>query len=83
MIWPDWWSWELELTPHLRKRMLDRSFSEIELRLMLEIATRFHDNHEEGRYLIETTHGGRCWSVIVEPSATDQTLIVVTAYPID
>ena len=22
--WPDWWDWELELSPHLLKRMTDR-----------------------------------------------------------
>ena len=26
--WPTWWAWELELTPHLFKRMEDRDFTE-------------------------------------------------------
>jgi hypothetical protein len=30
--WPEWWEWELELTAHLEKRMLDRDFNEIDLR---------------------------------------------------
>lgn len=34
--WPPWWQWELELTPHLLKRMVDRGFTEVELREMLE-----------------------------------------------
>jgi hypothetical protein len=32
---PDWWDWELELSPHLLKRMTDRRFTEIDLRRML------------------------------------------------
>lgn len=36
--WPDWWEWEVELTPHLERRMEDRSFSEVDLRGMLERA---------------------------------------------
>ena len=38
MEWPAWWEWELEITPHLEKRMEDRDFTEIELREMLEQA---------------------------------------------
>lgn len=30
--WPDWWEWEIDLTPHLLKRMEDRDFSEVDLR---------------------------------------------------
>jgi hypothetical protein len=83
MHWPDWWSWEIELTPHLLKRMVDRRFNEVDLRLMLDAAIGFRDNHEEGRFVIETTHEGRRWVVIVEPSPDDEVLIVVTAYPQD
>jgi hypothetical protein len=32
---PTWWEWELELTPHLQKRMEDRDFTEVDLRVML------------------------------------------------
>ncbi|MBV8678518.1 MAG: DUF4258 domain-containing protein [Planctomycetaceae bacterium] len=83
MDWPDWWSWDLELTPHLFKRMLDRRFNEVDLRLMLDAATGFRENHEEGRFVVETTHDGRPWEVIVEPSSSERVLIVVTAYPLD
>jgi hypothetical protein len=81
--WPDWWSWELELTPHLMKRMVDRQFSEVDLRPMLDGATGFRENHEEGRFVIETRHEDRKWAVIVEPDPVDEVLIVVTAYPQD
>jgi hypothetical protein len=36
MDWPEWWTWELELSPHLLRRMLDRGFSEVDLRIMME-----------------------------------------------
>ena len=39
--WPTWWDWELELSPHLLKRMVDRDFSEIEVRRMLSGASGF------------------------------------------
>jgi hypothetical protein len=42
--WPSWWSWELELSPHLLKRMVDRQFSEVDLRRMLEHAPRLRDD---------------------------------------
>jgi len=32
---PDWWSWPFILLPHDARRMEDRGFSEVELRLML------------------------------------------------
>jgi hypothetical protein len=83
MEWPDWWSWELEFTPHLLKRMVDRRFNEVDLRIMLDSATDFYENHEQGRFVVETKHNGRNWAVIVEPSPSDEVLIVVTAYPLD
>jgi len=32
---------------------MDRRFNEADLRLMLENATSYHENHEEGRWCIE------------------------------
>jgi len=56
--WPDWWDWELDCSnPHLAKRMLDRSFTETDLRDMLESATAFRPGAEAGRFIIETSHG--------------------------
>ncbi len=81
--WPVWWSWELELSPHLLKRMTDRGFTEVDLRLMPENATGYHENHEPGRWAIETEHAGRDWEVIVEPLPDEQILVVVTAYPVE
>jgi hypothetical protein len=83
MDWPDWWSWDIELTVHILKRMVDRRFNETDLRLMLENATGFEENHEQGRYVIETHHEGRNWAVIVEPSPSERVLVMITAYPVD
>lgn len=80
--WPDWWSWELELSPHLFKRMTDRSFNEAELRLMLEDASGYHEDYEPGRWVVETRHAGRAWEVIVEPVPHERVLVGVTAYPV-
>ena len=78
---PDWWNWEIELTPHLVKRMEDRDFSEVDLRLMLEQAVGTRPDVVEGRHVIETALRGGPWEVIVEPDDTDQLQVVVTAYP--
>jgi len=81
--WPSWWEWDLEFTPHLLKRMIDRQFTESDLRLMLDEALGYRKNHEEGRFAIETSHDNRPWEVIVEPLLQEQVLLVITAYPVD
>lgn len=35
---PGWWVWDLELTPHVLKRMEDRGFTEVDLRRMIDDA---------------------------------------------
>ena len=78
--WPSWWSWPLELTPHLLKRMEDRGFTEVDLREMLEKATTMRPDVVAERYVIEVRHGGSPWEVIVEPDTADELLVVMTAY---
>ena len=73
---------ELELTPHLSKRMEDRDFNEVDLRLMLERASTYRRDVVEGRWTIETRHRDRAWEVIVEPDGELRLLVVVTAFPI-
>jgi hypothetical protein len=81
---PEWWDWELDLSiPHLQKRMVDRNFSETDLRTMLEDATGYHGDYEPGRYVIETRHGGCPWEIVVEPQVDDQTLMVISAWKAD
>ena len=83
MDWPEWWSWEIELSPHVLKRMVDRGFSETDLRDMLETARGYSENYEPGRYTIMTRHAEEDWEVIVEPSPAESLLIIVTAYRIE
>jgi hypothetical protein len=83
MEWPPWWEWEIELTAHVEERMVDRSFNEVDLRLMLENAVGFRPDHMEGRWIIDTLHDDRAWEVIVEPIEDEEVLVVVTAYAPD
>lgn len=62
--------------------MVDRSFSEVELREMMEVAGGYHPDVVEGRWAIETRHRRRHWEVIVEPDDAAKQLVVVTAYPV-
>ena len=80
--WPEWWDWELELSPHLLKRMGDRRFTEVDLRRMLARASRHREDVVDGRWAIETSQHGRPWEVIVEPDWERLLLVVVTAYPV-
>jgi hypothetical protein len=81
--WPEWWQWEIELTPHLFKRMEARDFSEVELRDMLERASAFRPDFAEGRWVVETRHRQRKWEVVVEPDPLDRLLVIITAYRLD
>ena len=79
--WPEWWQWELDCSnPHLAKRMLDRSFNEIDLREMLDRASAYRPDLVPGRFIIQTHHSSRVWEVIVEPDMVARSLVVVTAY---
>lgn len=76
-------SWELELTPHVLKRVVDRRFTEVDLRGMLERASGFFADVLEGRFVIQTHHSSRPWHVIIEPDGDDRLLVIVTAYPVE
>jgi hypothetical protein len=80
--WPAWWDWELELSTHALKRMIDRDFSEVDLRRMLAEATDLRADIEAGRWVAVTTHTSRPWEVILEPDESLELLVVVTAYPV-
>lgn len=81
--WPTWWNWELELSQHLLKRMIDRRFNEVDLRKMLEDATGYEANLEPDRWTIETLHADQPWHIIVEPIPSESVLLVITAYSVD
>lgn len=63
--------------------MDDRAFNEIDLRRMLEHARGHRVDILEGRFVIDATHAGIAWEVIVEPDELRQLLVVITAYPVD
>ena len=79
---PEWWQWELKLTPHVAKRMAQRGFTEIGLREMLDRYQGIRPDIEPGRFLVQTRHGHRDWEVIVEPDPQSRSLIAITAYPL-
>jgi hypothetical protein len=62
--------------------MTDRSFNETDLRLMFENATGYRADVVVGRFVVETTHLGRVWEIVVEPDVALKTLVVVTAYAV-
>jgi hypothetical protein len=79
--WPEWWDWELEFSPHLFKRMLDRDFTELDLRTMLEHARGYRPDIVEGRWVVITLYRRQTWEVIVEPDFGAKCLLIITAYP--
>jgi hypothetical protein len=62
--------------------MVDRQFSEVDLRRMLEYATGLREDTVEGRWIAEVRHGKHPWEVILEPDLDARLIVVVTAYPI-
>ena len=77
---PEWWSFELELSGHILERMLDRGFSEADLRLMFETASLVRAGRLDGRWIVETVHQREPWEIVVEPDHTQRVIVVVTAY---
>ena len=63
--------------------MLDRRFTEVDLRRMLERAGGYRVDVVDGRWVIETLHHRKDWEVIVEPDDGQKLLMVVTAYPVE
>jgi len=61
--------------------MEDRSFTELDLRAMLEAAVGYRKDVTPGRWIIEARQGRRVWEVIVEPDESLKILVVITAYP--
>ena len=63
--------------------MEDRSFDEVDLRRMMEEAKAYKKARRTGRWIIETSHLGQRWEVIVKPDYDAEILDVVTAYPVE
>lgn len=81
--WPAWWDWELEFSSHLLKRMVDRGFTEVDLRSMMERATAVRRDVDPGRWIVESKHASKPWEVVVEPDVEDRLVVVITAYSVD
>ena len=62
--------------------MLQRGFTEIDLRTMLEHAIACRPDFMEGRWIIETHLRQQSWEIVVEPDLPDGSLVVITAYPL-
>lgn len=79
--WPAWWDWELEMTPHVERRMEDRDFSEVDLlRSMLQRATSLKENVVEGWWVAASRHRGGPWEVTLEPDPDERVIVVITPY---
>lgn len=62
--------------------MEDRSFTELDLRAMLEAAVGYRKDVAPGRWSIEARRGRKAWEVIVEPDESLKILVVITAFPV-
>jgi len=54
---PEWWDWDLELTPHVEKRMEQRSFNEIKLRELLITSSGHRQGKVDNRFIIFSSYG--------------------------
>jgi hypothetical protein len=61
--------------------MVDRGFTEVDLRTMLENPRGYRPDIIEGRWVVITVHHRRTWEVIVEPDFYAEHLLIITAYP--
>ena len=77
---PSWWDFELELSPHVEDRMIDRGFSETDPRVMVDDAKGLRPAGTTGRWIVETSHFDDAWDVVVEPDERDRVIVVITAY---
>ena len=62
--------------------MVDRGFTEVELRHMLERAVSLRRDIVRGRWVVGTRHRRRHWEVVVEPDFEAERFVVITAYPV-
>jgi len=79
---PEWWDWELEFSSHVEMRMIDRDFTEIDLRVMYDRAQNYRQNYVAGRWVIETKHRRQNREIIVEPDFDEQKVVMITAYKV-
>jgi hypothetical protein len=61
--------------------MLDRTFTELDVRDMLHLARIYRRDVVPGRWVIVSSHRRKPWEIIVEPDTEAELLVVITAYP--
>ncbi len=77
---PDWWFWDIVLSPHVEQRMEERGFTEVDLRAMLQAPLGLEPSVHDGRFVVRCGHRDRSWAVVVEPWESEHLLVIVTAY---
>jgi hypothetical protein len=63
--------------------MVDRRFSEVDLRRMLADAQVVRPDVTPRRWVAESRFRRRAWEIVLEPDVRAELLVVVTAYPVD
>ncbi|MDZ7291085.1 MAG: DUF4258 domain-containing protein [candidate division KSB1 bacterium] len=81
-MWLEWWEWELEFSAHVEMRMVDRDFTEIDLRVMYDSARNYRQDDVPGRWVVETKHRRQKWEIIVEPDFDEHKVVIITAYKV-
>ena len=69
--WPPWWKWELELSFHILKRMVDREFTEVDLlprKLKAGACSVGHEGHGERLEVDETPRHAAALTFAAEPA---------------
>lgn len=80
---PPWLDWELHFTEHVKRRMIDRGFNDVDLRVMLEDPDGLARGGVPGRWILLARLRGRDWRVVVEPSWDKVRLDVITAWAVE
>lgn len=57
--------------------MVDRDFTEIDLRSMLQATTRLRRDIERGRWVAITRLGADRWEVVLEPDQAEERVVVI------
>jgi hypothetical protein len=80
MDFPEWWDWELLFSDHVKRRLVRRDLTELDVRAMLERANGYEHDPIEWRFRIHARYRRKRWIVIVEPSEVRKMLVVVTVF---
>jgi hypothetical protein len=62
--------------------MVDRGFTEVELRRMLQHASKLRRDIIPERWVAVARHKGKSWEIILAPDFDSEVTVVITAYPL-